>query len=180
MKLTKHQLKRLIESFLHEQEDAPENEEDAFAELEAETADVATDDTPPEDSGAESSTEETEETEDAIPEKVEFRVSTSESNSITIKLAKEGESSLHKVFIDDRAANDLDLGLELNILAAHGFINPENDDQTKKVLKMILSRDGDFSGLSDSGTLGMIARKMEIPGKQSYSLDALLGIVETG
>jgi hypothetical protein len=75
---------------------------------------------------------------------------------------------------------DLDLGLDLNILAAHGFINSENDDQTKKVLKMILSRDRDFSGLSDSGTLGMIARKMEIPGKQSYSLDALLGIVGTG
>lgn len=178
MKLTKYQLNLLIENYLNEQEDASASEEEEFAELEAETADVTTSDTPPKEADDVPSTEE--ETENPIPEKVEFRVATSESSSITIKLVRESDSSLHKVYIDDRAADDLDLGLELNILAAHGFINSENDDQTKQVLKMILSRDSDFAGLSDSGTLGMIARKMEIPGKQSYSLDALLGIVGTG
>lgn len=175
MKLTRLQLKTIVENYLLEQEDI----------------DAALDDSSPEDSEPEGDEEKegggdesnVDEEEPEIPD-ISFKVKNKENVNINIDLRKlktKIGSKLHSIFVNDKLRNDIDDEMDMQIIAAHGYIHPDTDKEAKDVLKKILSRDKDFKGKSDNGILAVIADKIQSRlGAQSLSLDKLSDIINKG
>ena len=176
MRIKRRQLKLLIENYLLEQESVMadvEEEEDAESLDTVEDEAGNTEEEPASDEEAEAEEPET-------PEVIEFKVSTDDGDK-NISLRRKGDETIHKIYVDDKRTLNIDAEMDLQILAAHGYIHQSSDEETKKILQKILSRDSDFKGKNESGILAVISDKMSARlGVQGYSKDNLVSIIEKG
>ena len=156
MKLSKQQLKLIIEEYLLEQEEGNSVE-------------------------GEASEESDENSEAEVADTISFKVKDRDDLNVSISLKKSEKDSNHKIFIDDKLRSDIDSGLEMQILAAHGYVHPDTDKETKEVLRKILSRDDRFKGKNDSAILAVIDDKMKSSlGAQGLGVDRLQDLIEKG
>ena len=180
MRLTRKQLKTLVENYLYEQDsvmdgvDEEEETEEPATPPEAESDDENTD-TP-----KESDSEVPEETEPEIPDEVEFKV-TSDNTDSNIGLIRRKEGEVHNIYVNDKRSNSINSDIDLQVISAHGYIHKDTDEETKKILQKILSRDADFKGKNESGIIALINDKMSANlGVQSLGPDRLKDILNKG
>ena len=115
-----------------------------------------------------------------IPKIVQFKVSTDEGD-FNIDLKKEIEKTNHNIYINDKKAVNVNAAMDLQILAAHGYINSDTDQETKSILQKILNRDNDFKGKNEAGIVATINDKMSSRlGVQGYSKNNLMTIIQKG
>ena len=172
MKLTRKQLNRLIENYLSEQDSVMSNidDEDVTQDPEAET-----DASPEAPEGSEE--DDASETPD-----ISFEVKLDDRNrNIELKSLKSDEASRKSIFVDGELKDNINAEMDLQIIAAHGYVHPKTDEKTKEVLSMILRRDRDFQGKNDSGIKAVIDNKMQNKlGTQSLGLENLRDILDKG
>lgn len=120
------------------------------------------------------------ETESDVADIIAFKVKNKDGNNVNIEL-KKNEKGLHKIFVEDSEANDINPEMELQVIATHGYIHKDTDDETKAVLRKIIDRDPNFAGKSDNAVIAMIDDKMSPSlGKQGLGLDNLEDILAKG
>ena len=116
----------------------------------------------------------------AAPEEINFKVNTSRGD-VDITLKKEANKSNHSIYIDEEKSQNIDSNMDSQIIAAHGYIHPKTDAETKEILAKILNRDPDFKGKNESGIRATIDDKMSSKlGAQSLGLDQLENVLDKG
>ena len=167
MKLTKLQLKKIVENYLLEQDsDSPEIEEEPVEEPRGEQEALDRSDVE----------QEKPETPDTA-----FKVRYDDKNvDIELKSLKDNRDAVKSTFVNGELRTDIDAE-KLQTVAAHGYIHKDTSQEAKDVLKKILSRDVDFKGKSESGIKAVIADKMSSKlGVQSLGLEKLRAILDIG
>ena len=167
MKLSKSQLNKIVENYL----------------LEQDSIDAAIEDSDEEETNSqdkEESSDKTKEEKPETPDTIEFKVSTDDGDR-NISLRRQNDKPNHKIYVDDRATLNIGPTMDLQVLAAHGYIHPDTTEETKSILQKILNRDPLFKGKSENGILGLINDKMSTRlGVQGYNKTNLSDILNKG